>query len=203
VREENPAGGPAAWCDGVGEDRADELGRGFLVLVVVGDALEGAVGGHEERAVGLGVLEEGLDVLVIVDQCGKALGVFVFRDELVNGLGTVARVAVVIVSAVTSMVMMVIAVVVVTLCLGQSGLGIFDGVFEAASKSLEAIALHYRVPPVVGDRLDVILVIGNDNDGLVSFRGPRGNESGGDASREKQQDLLHICHESLSEAGNV
>lgn len=105
VRGEHTAGRVQTGKQVVFEHSEDNL-RGGLVLpeipdgivfvrmfaTMVRESLEGAVRGHEEGVVGVGVFEQvgnGL-VSVIIDELGELLSVLALVDDLVDGLGPVA-----------------------------------------------------------------------------------------------------------------
>lgn len=77
------AGGVQAQPDVVFQHGLDKLLAGLLVL---GDVLEGAVDGDEERVVGLGAVEQLHDVLVLVNELRELGRVLALADELVDGL---------------------------------------------------------------------------------------------------------------------
>lgn len=71
--------------DVVAQNGADEL-LGRLMMVVMGDFLEGVVCRGEDSVVGLGGVEELHELLVLVDDFGEDGGVLARGDELVDGL---------------------------------------------------------------------------------------------------------------------
>lgn len=83
VCDQDAAGGVQAQPDVVLEHGLDKLLAGLLVL---GNVLEGAVDGDEERVVGRRAVEQLHDVLVLVHQLRELGRVLALADELVDGL---------------------------------------------------------------------------------------------------------------------
>ena len=115
------------------EDVADDfLGR---MVGVMGKSFKGLVGRHEDGVVVLvvavGVVEQLLNVVVLVDDLGETLAVFGLFDQFVDGLAGVSRGVVGAVMAVVSaMVTVVVMIVVVMLVILVEGiLKFLDDVF--------------------------------------------------------------------------
>lgn len=122
--------------DVVLEDVADYfLGRGMVG--VVREPFKGLVGGHEDGVVVLvvavGVVEESLDVVMLVDDIGETLAVLGLFDQFVDGLVGVSRgvVTVTAVAAVVAIIVMVMVMIVVVMLviLVESIFKLFDDVF--------------------------------------------------------------------------
>lgn len=102
--------------DVVLEKVADYFLRGRMVRVVR-EPFKGLVGGHKDGVVVLvvavGIVEQLLDIVVLVDDLGEALAILGLFDQFVDGLAGIARGVV----AMMAMVMVMVSVTVVIVML--------------------------------------------------------------------------------------